>query len=104
MHGAELGELAALQADGDRTDGLDVAVAVLLAEPVDLLDHTGGVGDREGVGHGEHGGVAAGGRRARARQHGLGVLAARFTQMGVQVDEAREEHLSGRVDDLGALG
>ncbi len=64
VHRAQLGELLlALQADRDGADGLHVAVAVLLAEPVDLLDHTGGVGDREGVGHGEHGGVAR--RRSR---------------------------------------
>ena len=31
VHGAQLGELLALQADGDGADGLDVAVAVLLA-------------------------------------------------------------------------
>ena len=53
VHGAQLGELLALQADGDGADGLHVAVAVLLAEPLDLLDDAGGVGDREGVGHGE---------------------------------------------------
>ena len=104
VHGAELGELPALQADGDRADGLHVAVAVLLPEPVDLLDHAGGVGDGEGVRHGEDGRVAAGGRGARAGQHGLGVLAARLAQMRVQVDQARQQHLAVGLDDLGALG
>ena len=83
----------ALQADGDGADRLHVAVAGLPAEPPDLLDDAGGVGDREGVGHGEHGGVAAERRGAGAGEHGLGVLAAGLAQVGVQVDQARQQHL-----------
>ncbi|BFO19876.1 hypothetical protein SHKM778_62640 [Streptomyces sp. KM77-8] len=104
VHGAQLGELGPFQADGDGADGLHVAVAGLLAEPPDLLDHAGGVGHREGVGHGEDAGVAAARRRAGAGQDGLGVLAAGLAQMGVQVDQARQEHLAAGLDDLGAVG
>lgn len=104
VHGAELGELLALQADGDGADGLDVAVAGLLAEPVDLLDDTGGVGDRVGVGHGEDGGVAAGGGGAGAGEDGLGVLAAGLAQVGVEVDQAGQQDLPLGLDDRRALG
>lgn len=96
VHGAQLGELLALQTDGDGADGLHVAVAGLLAQAPDLLDDTGGVGDREGVGHGEDGGVAAGGGGAGAGEDGLAVLAAGLAQVGVEVDEAREEGPAGR--------
>lgn len=41
VHRAQFGEVLALQADGDGADGLHVAVAGLLAEPPDLLDHAG---------------------------------------------------------------
>ena len=95
-HGAELGELLALQADGDGADGLHVAVAGLPAEPPDLLDDAGGVGDREGVGHGVHGGVAADGGGPGAGQDGLGVLAAGLAQVGVQVDQAGQQDLARR--------
>ncbi len=104
VHGAELGELLALQADGDGADGLHVAVAGLLAEPPDLLDDTGGVGDREGVGHGVHGGEAADRRGLGAGQDGLGVLAAGLAQVGVEVDEAGQQDLARRLDHGGVAG
>ena len=68
------------------------------AEPRHLLDDLGGVGDRVGVGHRVHGGEAAerGGRRAG--RDGLGVLAARLAQVGVQVDEAGQQHQPVAVD------
>ena len=54
-HGAEFGQLLPAQADGDGPDREDVDVAGLLAQSVDLLDDTGGVGHRVGVGHGMDG-------------------------------------------------
>lgn len=99
VHGAELGELLALQADSDGADRLHVAVAGLLAEPPDLLDDTGGVGDREGVGHGMHGGEATDGRRLRPGEDGLGVLAAGLAQVGVEVDQAGQQDLALGLDD-----
>ncbi len=98
VHGAELGELLALQADGDGADRLDVAVAGLLAQPPDLLDHTGGVGHREGVGHRVDGGEAALGGGAGAGEDGLGVLTAGLAQVGVQVDQAGQDDQPGGVD------
>ena len=62
-HRAELGQPLPGQPDGDRADRPHVAVARLPAEPPDLLDHAGGVGDRVGVGHRVHGGEAAERRR-----------------------------------------
>lgn len=103
VHRAELGELLALQADGDGADGLHVAVAVLAAQAPDLLDDARGVGDREGVGHGEHRGVAAARGGPGAGQDGLGVLAARLAQMGVEVDQAGEQDLPVGLDHLGTL-
>ena len=45
-----------------------------------------------GVGHREHGGEPAERRRGRARRDRLGLLAARLAQVGVQVDEPRQQH------------
>ena len=90
------------QPDGDRADRVDVAVAGLAAQPPDLLDDAGGVGDRLGVGHRVHGGEAAERRGRRTGLDGLGVLAAGLAQVGVQVDQARQRDESGRVDDLDA--
>ena len=98
VHRAQLGELLALQADGDGADRLHVAVAGLPAEPPDLLDDAGGVGDREGVGHGVDGGVAAEGGGAGAGEDGLGVLAAGLAQVGVEVDQAGQQDLPVGVD------
>ena len=53
--------------DGDGADRLHVAVAALAAEPPDLLDDAGGVGDRIGVGHRVHAGEAAPGRGPASR-------------------------------------
>ncbi len=102
-HGAELGELGALEPDGDRADRVDVAVAALPAEPPDLLDDAGGVGDRLGVRHRVDGGVAAHGRGLGAGQHRLGVLASGLAQVGVEVDQAGQRDQAGPVDDLGAV-
>jgi hypothetical protein len=71
VHRTELGELLALQADGDGADGLHVAVAGLAAEPPDLLDDPGGVGNREGVGHGVDGGESADGGGPGTGENGL---------------------------------
>ncbi len=102
VHRAELGELLALQADGDGADRLHVAVAGGLAEPPDLLDHARGVRDGEGVGHRVDGGEAAPGRRLGAGQHGLGVLAAGLAQVGVQVHQAGQDDQAVGVDvDVG---
>ncbi len=102
-HRAELGEPLAAEADGDRADREDVAVPGLAAEPPDLLDDAGGVGDRVGVGHRVHGGEAAERGGARAGLDGLGVLAARLAQVGVQVDQAGQRDEPGGVDDLGVV-
>ena len=101
-HRAELGELLPRQADGHRADRGDVAVAGLAAEPPDLLDHAGGVGDRVGVGHRVHGGEPAERRGPGAGHDRLGVLASGLAQVGVQVDEAGKRDEPGGVDDLGA--
>ena len=100
-HRAELGELRALQPDGDRADRDDVHQGGVAPEPPHLLDHPGGVGDRVGVGHRVHGGEAAERRGARAGRDGLGVLPARLAQVRVQVDQARQRDQPGGVDDLG---
>ena len=95
-HRAELGEPLALEPDGDRADRVDVAVAGLAAEPPDLLDDAGGVGDRLGVGHRVHGGEAAQRGRLGAGLDRLGVLAARLAQVRVQVDQAGQRDQAGR--------
>ena len=87
-HRTELGEPLAAEPDGDRADREDVAVPGLAAQPPHLLDDTGGVGDRVGVGHRVHRGEAAERRGLGAGLDGLGVLAAGLAQVGVQVDQA----------------
>ena len=47
----------------------------------------------------DDGGGAAPRRGARARRDGLGVLAARLAQVGVQVDQAGQRDQGARVDD-----
>ena len=101
-HGAELGQPLAAQADGHRPDRDDVDQAGLLAQPPHLLDDAGGVGDRVGVGHRVDGGEAAEGGGAAAGLDGLGVLAARLAQVGVQVDQPGQRDEPAGVDDLGA--
>jgi hypothetical protein len=90
-HGAQLGQLAAAQADRDGANRLHVAAARLAAEPPDLLDHAGGVRDRIGVGHRVHRGEAAERGSRGPRGHGLGILPARFAQVRVQVDKAGQQ-------------
>ncbi|GAA3116509.1 hypothetical protein GCM10017600_41640 [Streptosporangium carneum] len=75
-------------------------MARLLAEPPDLLDDAGGVGDRVGVGHGVHRGVAAEGGGAGAGLDGLRVLPAGLAEVGVQVDQARQSDEAPGVDRL----
>ncbi len=101
-HRAELGQPLARQPDGDGADRAHVAVPGLPAEPPDLLDHAGGVGDRVGVGHRVHGGEAAQRRGRRAGLDRLGVLPARLAQVGVQVDQPGQRDQAVGVDDLGA--
>ena len=99
-HRAQLGELLAGQPDGDRADRLHVDQAGLPAEPPHLLDHAGGVGDRGGVRHRADRGVAAERGGPGAGLDGLGVLAARLAQVGVQVDQAGQGDQAVGVDDL----
>ena len=103
VHQAELGELGALEALGDRADRHDVDQPGGQAEVEDPLGGLGGVGDRGGVGHGEHRRVATDRRGPRAGRDGLGVLAARLAQVGVQVDEAGQQGEAVGVDPLGVL-
>ena len=102
-HRPELGQSLAGQPDGDRADGVDVAVAGLAAQPPHLLDHAGGVGDRLGVGHRVHGGEPAQRRGAGAGLDGLGVLPAGLAEVGVQVDQAGQRDQPGAVDGLDTL-
>ena len=103
-HHAHLGELRARETDGDRSDGMDVDEADLLtAMPHVVGDHRT-VGDGTGVGHREDRGVSTECRCGRAGFDVLGVLPARLPQVGVQVDEARQQDLSAGVDHLGVVG
>ena len=104
-HRAELGHPLAAQPDGDGADRMDVDEPGLLAEPAHVLDDDRGVGDGVGVGHREDGGVAAERGGGRARGDGLGLLAAGLAQVGVQVDEAGQQHEAVGVEGLrGAAG
>ena len=101
-HCAELGEPLAGEPDRHRADRMNVAVAGLLTESPDLLDDAGDIRDRIGVGHRVHRGEAAERSSTRAGLDGLGVLATRLPQVGVQVDEAGQRDQAVGVDDLRA--
>ena len=103
-HRAQLGQVLAGEPHGDRPDRLHVDQAGLATEPPHLLDDAGRVGDRRGVGHRAHRGVAAERRGPGAGLDGLGVLAAGFAQVGVQVDETRQGDQPVGVDRRGARG
>ena len=103
-HQAHLGELLAGQTDGDRADRVHVDQADLLAAVPDVVGDHRAVGDRVGVGHREHRGVAAQSRCRRTGFDVLGVFAAGLAQVGVQVDEPGQQHLPGGVDHVGVVG
>ena len=102
-HVGDLGELLAGQPARDRADRPDVDQAGQLAQPGHLLDHLGGVGDRIGVGHRVHRGEPAEGSRGRTGGDRLGVLAAGLAQVGVQVDQAGQQHRAVGLDQLRAV-
>ena len=104
IHHAHLGELSSGQAHGDRADRVDVDQPDLLAAVPDVVGDDWAVGDRVGVGHREHRGIATQSRCRRAGFDVLGVLAARLAQVGVQVDEAGQQDLAGGVDHVGIVG
>ena len=87
-HQAEFGQFLTGQALAHRAHRDDLGVPVPPTQVRDVGGGLGGVGDRIGVGHGQHGGEPAARGRRGAGGHGLGVLPAGFAQMGVQVDQA----------------
>ena len=99
-HRAELGHPLTREADGDGADRVHVDQPDLLAEAVHVLDDDGGVGHRVRVGHREDRGVAAERGGGRAGGDGLGLLTAGLAQVGVQVDEAGQQHEAVGVEGL----
>ena len=99
-HQAELGQFGAAQSLADRAHRDDLGVAVPPADVGQMLGRLGGVGDRIGVGHRQHGGEAAAGRGPGAGGDGLGVLPAGFAEVGVQVDQSGQRNEAGGVDAL----
>ena len=81
--------------DGDGADRVHVDESDLLAAAPHVVGDDRAVGDRVGVGHREHRGVAAERGGGRTGFDVLGVLAAGFAQMGVQVDETGQQDLPG---------
>jgi hypothetical protein len=98
-HGAELGEMCALEADAHGTDRVDVGPPGVGTQAPDLLDDAGGVLHRGGVRHRVDGGEAADRGGAGAGADGLRVLAPGLAQVRVQVDEAREGDEVPSLDD-----
>jgi len=95
---AELGEHLPLGAPADGGDGVDAGQARLLGLPQDELRDGAVVVDGVGIGHaGDRGEAARHGRRA-PRLDGLLVLEARLPQVGVDVDEPRDDELAPDVD------
>src|SRR6516225_10137000 len=99
---ADLGEFLAVSALGDGADGKDVGVAGAFGLQIDELRRRLAVQRRLGVGHAGDGRDAAGQRRRRAGADRLVLLAARFAQVDVHVDQPRTDDLVGGVK--GAIG
>ena len=93
--------MAALQAHRHRADGMHVDQTDLLAALPDVVGDHRAVGDRIGVGHREYRGVATESRCRRTGLDILGILPAGFAKVRVQVHQARQQYLAGRVDHLG---
>ena len=96
---ADLGQFLAVNVLGDsahdENSGIGARGAVL-----DELDRLLVVDAGRRVGHTAHGRKPARGGRLTAGHHRLFVLAARFAQMHVHVDEARHDELPGGIDHL----
>ena len=103
-HHAHLGELFAFQSHRHRADRVHVDEPDLLAAVPDMVGDDGAVGDRVGVGHREHRGVSPQSCCRRTGFDVLGVLTARLTQVGVQIDEAGKQDLVGGVENVGVVG
>ena len=101
VHQPELGELLATEAARHGTHGLHVHQAGLAAELPDAGGGLGGVGDRRGVGHGQHRRVAAERGGLRPGQDRLRVLPPGLAQVGVEVDEAGQRDQAVGVERLG---
>ena len=87
-HQPQFRQLRTLQALADRTNWHYLSEAIAPTEFGHVLGGLCRVGDRCGVRHGQHRGIAAPGRGRRAACHRFGVLAARLAEMTVQVDQA----------------
>ena len=107
-HGAGLGQFAgfcqafAPASGGDRGDGMDPRRRACRPLPYEF--HGGRVvDDRLGVRHACYGRDAARGSRERAAFQSLPVLESGFAEMGVQIDQARQDEQAVRIDDRGAF-
>jgi hypothetical protein len=98
-HQPELGELGASQPLGHGADRLHVDQPDRPTEVEHPLGRLGRVGHRGGVGHREDRGETTRGRSGRAARDGLGVLATGLAQVGMEVDQARQQDEPGSVDD-----
>ena len=94
-------ELLALQPLGDGSDGANLDPVGRLTQVQHLVDDRGGVLRGRRVGHRVHCRVASRSGRACAGKDGLGVLAARLTQVRVDVDEAGQGDQALGVDNAG---
>jgi hypothetical protein len=100
-HRPEFGELAATESHRDGTNRVDIAKASAPPQVPHLLYDTSGVGDRVGVGHRMDRGEATNSRGRRSGGNSLGVLAAGFSQMRMQIDQAWECNEPEGIDHLG---
>ena len=99
-------QLLALEPDRGRADGMDTGTVRPRAAGgfQNLFRHGGIVVDRIGVRHAENGPETAVRGGGKAGGYGFLPFVARFAQVGVHVNEAREEDVSGGVHDVGVGG
>lgn len=104
IHHAHLGEFSSGEPDRDGADGMYVDQTDLLSPVPDVVGDHRTVGHRMGVGHREHRRVATQRCCRRTGLDVLGIFAARLAQVGVQVDQPRQQHVIGGIDDIRRIG
>ena len=96
---ADLGDLAPLEALGQRRRGKDADLRVVARAPQDEVDHRRVVDRRVGVGPHDEARDAAGGRGGAGAGDRLAMLGPRLADEDAHVDEARRDHVAPAVDD-----
>ena len=96
-HGAHFRQFLAFAAFGDGADGINVYNTHFFSAVTNVENRSRAVGHGSGIGHREHGGKTAGGRRPCTGGNGFFPFQSRFSQMAVNI------HKTGAYDHAGHI-